>query len=140
LGDVSRIVLVAALGAVALAAAQAAAAKGPDHARVCGADRCASLRGPAARALLDWGGQAALEQLPAPRRVPFFRLTLFEHNKPTWKLVYAPSLRRVRITQLDVFPFGSLAPYWRTVTRNGLSALARATKGLTPFPASTSWR
>jgi len=139
-GDVSRIVLAAALAAVALVAAEAADAKGPDRARVCGADRCASQRGPAVRALLDWGGNAAIEQLPTPRRVAFYRLTLFDHNRPTWKLVYAPSLGQVRITQLDVFPFGSVAPYWRAVTREGLSALARATRGLGAFPASSSWR
>jgi hypothetical protein len=139
-GDVSRIVLAAALAAVALVAVEAADAKGPDRARVCGADRCASLRGPAVRVLLDWGGQAAFEQLPTPRRVPFYRLTLFDHNRPTWKLVYVPSLRQVQITQLDVFPFGSVEPYWRAVTRDGQSALARATKGLRAFPAPASWR
>jgi hypothetical protein len=139
LGDVSRIAPAAALATVALVVAQAADAKGPDRAVVCGADRCASLRGPAVAGLLDWGGQAGFEQLPAPRRVPFYRLTLFDHGRPAWKLVYAPSLGRVRITQLDIYPFGSTAPYWRAVTSVGTSALARATRGLAPFPAPKSW-
>jgi hypothetical protein len=136
----SRIALAATLVTFALVVAQAADAKGPDRARVCGADRCALLRGPAVVGLLDWRGQAGFEQLPAPRRVPFYRLTLFDHGRPAWKLVYAPSLERMRITQLDVYPFGSVAPYWRAVTSDGTSALARVTRGLAPFPAPTSWR
>jgi hypothetical protein len=140
LGDVGRIALAAALATIALVVAQAADAKGPDGAWVCGADRCASLRGPAVAGLLDWGGQAGFEQLPAPRRVPFYRLTLFDHGRPAWKLVYVPSVERVRITQLDVYPFGSVAPYWRAVTTDGTSALARVTRGLAPFPAPKSWR
>jgi hypothetical protein len=136
----NRIAVACALTAVVLGAPSSAEAKGPDHARACGADRCASLRGPAVAALLDWGGQSAFEQLPAPCRVPFYRLTLYDHGRPAWKLVYAPSIGRVRISQLDVYPFGSLAPYWRAVTLGGTSALARATKGLRPFPAPSSWR
>jgi hypothetical protein len=137
---VSRIALAAALGAVVLAASPAADAKGPDRARVCGGDRCASIRGASVPALLDWSGQSAFEQLPAPRRVPFYRLTLYDNGRPTWKLVYAPSVGRVRITQLDVYPYGSIAPYWRAVTLPGTSALTRATRGLRPFPAPSSWR
>jgi hypothetical protein len=136
----NRIAVACALTVVVLGVPSAAQAKGPDHARVCGADRCTSLRGPAVAALLDWGGRSAFEQLPAPRRVPFYRLTLYDRGRPAWKLVYAPSIGRLRISQLDVYPFGSLAPYWRTVTPDGTSALARATKCLRPFPASSSWR
>jgi hypothetical protein len=135
-----RIGPLAVLAAAALAAPLAALAKGPDRASVCGADRCGSVRGPAVAALMDWGGRSGFEQLPAPRRVPFYRLTLYDRGRPAWKLVYAPSVGRVRITQLDVYPFGTIAAYWRAVTPAGKSALGRATRGLRPFPAPSSWR
>jgi hypothetical protein len=135
-----RIGLLSVLVTAALAAPLAASAKGPDRARVCGADRCTAVQGLGARALLDWGGQAGFEILPAPRRVPFYRVTLYDHGHPVWRLVYAPSVRRVRITQLDVYPFGTVAPYWRAVTFGGRFALARATHGLRPIPAPSSWR
>jgi hypothetical protein len=135
-----RIGLLAVLAAAALAAPLGASAKGPDSASVCGADRCAALRGAGVPALMDWGGPAGFEQLPAPRRVPFYRMTLYDHGRPAWKLVYAPSVGRVRITQLDVYPFGTVAPYWRRVTPAGKSVLGRATRGLRPFPALSSWR
>ena len=135
-----RIGLLSVLMAAALAAPLAASAKGPDRARVCGANRCTAVQGFAARALLDWGGQAGFEILPAPRRVPFYRVTLYDHGHPVWRLVYAPSVRRVRITQLDVYPYESIAPYWRALTPAGTSALARVTRALRPFPAPSSWR
>jgi len=135
-----RIGLLSVLVAAALAAPVAASAKGPDRARVCGANRCTAVQGFAARALLDWGGQAGFEILPAPRRVPFYRVTLYDHGHPVWRLVYAPSARRVRITQLDVYPFGTVPPYWRAVTFGGRFRLARVTHGLRPFPAPSSWR
>jgi hypothetical protein len=135
-----RIGLLSMLSAAALAAPLAASAKGPDHARVCGANRCTAVQGFAARALLDWGGQAEFEILPAPRLVPFYRVTLYDRRRPVWRLVYAPSARRVRITQLHVYPYEAIAPYWRAVTPAGTSALARVTRGLRPFPAPNSWR
>jgi hypothetical protein len=134
-----RIGLLSVLATTALAAPLAASAKGPDRARVCGADRCTAVQGSAARALLDWGGQAGFEILPAPRRVPFFRVTLYDRGHPVWRLVYAPSVGRVRITQLDVYPYEAIAPYWRAITPAGKSALGRSTRELRPFPAPRSW-
>jgi hypothetical protein len=139
-GVVRRITIAAALTVFALATPLVAEAKGPTLARVCGADRCASIRGPAVRAFLDWGGVAGFEQLPAPRTVPFYRLTLYDRGRPSWRLLYAPSARRVRITQLSVYPFDTVAPYWRAVPPAGTSAFSRATRGLKPFPAPRSWR
>src|SRR5262245_54496412 len=135
-----RIGLLSVLVATALAAPLAASAKGPDRARVCGADRCATVQGFAARALLDWGGQAGFEILRAPRRVPFYRVTLYDRGHPVWRLVFAPSIRRVRITQLDVYPYEAIAPYWRALPPAGNAAFGRATRGLRPFPAPSSWR
>jgi hypothetical protein len=136
----SRIGLVATLVASALAAPLAADAKRPARASACGADRCATIRGSQVMRLLDWGGQAPFEQLPAPRRVPFYRVTLYDRGQPTWRLLYAPSVGRLRIAQLDVYPYGSVGPYWRALTPAGTWALTRATHGLRPFPAPTSWR
>ena len=120
--------------------APAALAKGPDQARACGAVRCVSIHGTAAAALLDWGGQSEFDLLPAPRRVPYSRITLYERGTHTWEFLYAPSVSRVRITELDVYPFGSIAPYWRAVTSEGRAAFTRVIRGLTPFAAARTWR
>jgi hypothetical protein len=67
--------------------APAALAKGPDHARACGAVRCVSIHGTAAAALLDWGGQSEFDLLAAPRRVPYYRITLYERGTYTWEFL-----------------------------------------------------
>jgi hypothetical protein len=133
-------VLVLTMVAFFAPAAPAALAKGPDQARACGAVRCVSIHGTAAAALLDWGGQSEFDLLAAPRRVPYYRITLYERGTHTWEFLYAPSVSRVRITELDVYPFGSIGPYWRAVTSEGRAAFARVIRGLTPFAASRTWR
>ena len=107
---------------------------------MCGARGRLSVRGPPVPAVLDWSGRSEFAQPPAPRRVPFYRLTIHERSRQAWLLLYAPSVARVRITQLGVYPYGSIAPYRRSVTPEGVSPLARATHGLTPFPSPSSWR
>jgi hypothetical protein len=137
--DMRRTTLLA-VALVALAVPLAARAKGPDRASVCGTDRCTSFRGSEVNSLLDWGRGSGIAQLPAPSRAPFYRLTLYEGGRPTWQIVYAPSVERGRITQLDVYPYRSVAPYWRRVTPDGRAALSRVTRGLQPFPAPSAWR
>ena len=136
----SRTALAVVLAAAALAAPLAADAKGPDRASVCGADRCVSIRGSSVTGILDWSGRPGFDQLPAPHRVPFYRLTLYDRGRPAWLVLYAPSVARIRVTQLGVYPYGSIGPYWRSVTPGGASALARAKHGLRPFPTPASWR
>jgi hypothetical protein len=98
------------------------------------------FRGSEVGRLLDWAGGSAYAQLPPPSRAPFYRLTLYEGGRPAWRIVYAPSVARARITQLDVYPYRSVAPYWRWVAPDGRAALSRVTRGLQPFPAPSAWR
>jgi hypothetical protein len=128
-----------ALVAAALAA-PAALAKGPDGARACGAHRCTSIRGSSVGALFDRSGRPGFEQLAAPRRVPYYRVTLYERGKAVWQFLYAPSVSRVRITELGVYPFGPVAPYWRAVTSAGRAVFGRVVGGLVPFAAPRGWR
>jgi hypothetical protein len=118
--------------------APAALANGPG--RACGAVRCVSIHGTAAVALLDWGGQPEFDLRAAPRRVPYYRITLYDAGTRTWEFLYAPSVSRVRITEPDVYPFGSIAPYWRAVTSEGRAACARVIRRMTPFAAPRTWR
>ncbi len=132
--------LLALVLALAAVTAPAALAKGPERARACGAVRCASIHGPAAEALLDWSEQPEFDLLAAPRRTTYYRITLYEHGTRTWEFLYAPTVSRVRVTEPDVYPFGSVAPYWRAVTPEGRTAFARVIRGLTPFAAPRTWR
>ena len=73
-------------------------------------------------------------------RVPYYRITLYERGTCTWEFLYAPSVSRVRITEPDVYPFGSIAPYWRAVTSDGRAACAGVIRRMTPFAAPRTWR
>jgi hypothetical protein len=118
----------------------AAQAKGPNLARICGASGCSAIRGElTVSALLAWTG-TGFTLLDAPRPAPYYRFSLYDRGQPAWQLVYVPARHRIRIGQLDVYPYGStLGPYWRSVTAEGRRALARATRGLSPFPAPRAW-
>jgi hypothetical protein len=131
-------VLVVVLTAVLVPPAQA---KGPNLARVCGASGCSAIRGEVAvDGLLAWTG-AGFTLLDTPPPAPYYRFTLYDRGQPAWQLLYVPSLHRLRIWELSVYPYGSnMGPYWRSVTAEGARTLAKATRGLDPFPTPGAWR
>jgi hypothetical protein len=81
-----------------------------------------------------------------PRAAPFFRLVVEQAapdagKKITWTLLYAPTRNAMRITQNRVPPYHTgIGPYWRAIPASARTGLRRATAGLDPFPASSTWQ
>lgn len=137
-----RVATLLAGSLLAVALAGSAGAKGPFEGRLYGSSGCVALRGYAATAPFTSWWPRRFAQRPAPRPAPFFRIVLRQSipdgGEPvTWTLLYVPQRGAMRIVQSRVPPYAAgVGPYWRTVPASARAALARATEGTTPFPAS----
>jgi hypothetical protein len=123
--------LVAALGTAGIAAA-----KGPDRARVCG-KTCRTISGDVnVYPLLGSWAEGAFVEADRPRRAPFFTFALDSTRGETgrWQIVWVPSKRLMRVTQVAVPPYqlDTVGPYWRPVPTAARGAFAAATHGLRP--------
>jgi hypothetical protein len=141
---VRRLAPLAILG-TALALAGIAAAKGPDRAVVCGRGTCRVVVGAREIApLLETWWSGPFTQARVPRPAPYFRLTLESTYGASgrWVLVWVPSKKLLRVTQIAVPPYEtqSVGPYWRSVPPAARAAFASATRGLEPHPAVAGWR
>ena len=117
-----------------LAAAGSAAAKGPDRARVCGTS-CRTITGDVnVYPLIDAWAQGAFAEADSPRRARFFAFTIDSTRRESgrWQIVWVPSKRLMRVTQVAVPPYqlDKVGPYWRPVPGAARSVFAAATRGL----------
>jgi hypothetical protein len=140
---VRRLVPLTVLG-TALALTGIAAAKGPDRALVCGRGTCRVIAGAREIApLLETWWSGPFTQAGVPRPAPYFRITLEPTSGESgrWLLVWVPSKRLLRVTQIAVPPYEtqSVGPYWRPVPPAARAAFASATRGLEPHPPVTGW-
>jgi hypothetical protein len=123
--------LVSALVLVVLAAPPAAAAKGVQDARVCGADGCVTAPLNADTYVLFEGGTPVAA--PA-RRAPFFelryrRMTGESHDidaLESVRMIYVPSAGLLRADDGQ----------WLQADRRAAAAMRRALTGTEPFPAA----
>ena len=136
----------AALTAVAvlLVFAGAAAAKGPDRARVCGA-KCRTITGDRqVYPLIDSWSSKRFVQADVPRPAPYFTFSIDSTRGESgrWLLVWVPSKRLMRVTQTGVPPYqtATLGPYWRPVPPAARSRFAGAARGLRPHAPVRGWR
>ena len=117
-----------------------AAAKGPDRANVCGWQRCRMLSGEAAASpLLTSWWLTPFDGAAAPTPAPSYRFTLHSARagEGRWFIVWVPSAREMRVTQVGVYPYlQRIGPYWRAVPPNARRVFRRVTSGLRPYPAS----
>ena len=132
--------------AIAVVFAAPVAAKGPAEGDLCGRSGCVPLRGyQATEPFTRWWSRPFTER-PTPVPAAFFRIVLRQdapdgHQPIKWTLLYVPQRSAMRILQSRVPPYAAgVGPYWRTVPPTARSALARATRGITPFRAPTAWR
>ena len=130
-----RLAALALLG-TALAVAGVAAAKGPDRARVCGTT-CRTITGDEnVWPLLGTWAEGPFVQADAPRRAPFFifKIDSLQGASGRWILVWVPSKRLLRVTQIAVPPYQleTVGPYWRPVPAATRAVFADATRGLHP--------
>ena len=139
-----RLIPLAILG-TALALTGIAAAKGPDRVRICGSGPCRVVLGEREVApLLETWWSGPFTQASAPRPAPYFTLRLDSTRIAIgrWLLVWVPSKRLLRVTQIAVPPYetASVGPYWRPVPAAARAAFASGTRGLRPHPAVAGWR
>jgi hypothetical protein len=128
-----RLAALALLG-TALAVTGVAAAKGPDRARVCGTT-CRTITGDQnVWPLLGAWLEGTFVQADAPRLAPFFtfKIDSTRGESGRWVLVWVPSKRLLRVTQIAVPPYQleTVGPYWRRVPAATRAAFAAATRGL----------
>jgi hypothetical protein len=140
---VKRIVALGILG-TALAVTGAAASKGPDRARVCGAS-CRTITGDRqVYPLLDAWGSKPFAQADRPRPAPYFTFSIdsTRGGSGRWLLVWVPSKRLMRVTQIVVPPYetATVGPYWRPVPAAARAAFTSAARRLRPHPAVRGWR
>ena len=136
----------AALTTVAalLVFAGGAAAKGPDRARVCGT-KCRTIIGDRqVYPLLDTWGSRPFVQADIPRSAPYFTFSIDSTRGVSgrWLLVWVPSKRLMRVTQIAVPPYqtATVGPYWRPVPPAARSTFAGAARGLRPHAPVRGWR
>jgi hypothetical protein len=126
-------------GAVLLALAGAAAAKGPVAATLCGASGCTQVSdlGPINPMWLP----TALIEAPAP--APFYTLRASSPGPEgfDWSLVYVPSRRAVRFENRGPSHPAAYVTgrYWVSMSDATASSLETIAAGIEPFPASESW-
>jgi hypothetical protein len=137
-----RVVLVTVLG-TALAVAGAAAPKEPDRAEVCGTT-CRWIYGEQQvwRLIGDWPA-VPFVQAKTPKPAPYFTFSIDSTRETAhWLLVWAPSRRLVRITQVAVPPsqLEQVGPYWRAVPAAARAVFTDATRGLRAHAPSNGWR
>jgi hypothetical protein len=121
--------IVPAVLAAALLVPSAAGAKELSAATVCGAHRCATFHDRDTLQALAEGGNATT----APkRRAPFYsmRFTVKVEGASDghWSIAYVPSAGLIRAGEEGDYS-------WMDVAPAGRRALARVTRGLSPFPA-----
>ena len=125
---------------LALALASSAAAKGPDHATICGAASCIAIDGDIkVYSLLDWQARPFLVR-DAPRPAPYYAVTLRDWGK----ILYVPQRGLMRVWQGphaygNFAPGSSSAPYWRAVPAYLRATYAKLVRGLAPRPAPAHW-
>jgi hypothetical protein len=120
----------------ALGAAGIAAAKGPDRARVCG-KTCRTISGDVnVYPLLGSWAEGTFAEANRPRRASFFTFAIDSTQGETgrWQIVWVPSKRLMRVTQVGVPPYQleTVGPYWRGVPAAARGVFAAATHGLRP--------
>jgi hypothetical protein len=133
--------VVSVVGGLALLASGSAAAKGPDFARICGASSCTTVRGEfAVQPLISWW-YTPFSQRGAPRPAPYYAIKLRDPSGIRWVLLYVPGRHAMRIWQNRVPPYNqAFGPYWRTVPRTAMRAIARLVSKVRPYGAKRSWR
>jgi hypothetical protein len=134
--------LLALFAAAALLAAPAAAAKGPDTARICGVSQCITVTS------VDRVNDLALMSSgfgmrTAPRPEPFFTIELTSSRQEAvrWSFLYVPSASAIRIIRADFSGTfrQNTSPAWVSPSRSVATAYANATATMEPYPADAEW-
>jgi hypothetical protein len=119
--------------AAALAIAPSAYGKGDMTAEVCGAARCVPVADRADLGFLHSTGGTRGSPAAAPFYVVRFRGRAVGGSSDSWSYIWVPSVRAQRAND---FGHGSVS--WRSA-RFLAPLLGPMTKGLEPYPASSTW-
>jgi hypothetical protein len=118
----------------ALGMAGIAAAKGPDRARVCGM-ACRTITGD--QNVWPFVGtwlEGSFAEVDPPRQARFFTFAIDSTRGESgrWQIVWVPSKRVMRVTQVAVPPYqlDKVGPYWRPAPFAARGVFAAATRGL----------
>jgi hypothetical protein len=138
-----RLAVLGILG-LALAVTGVAAPKGPDRARACGST-CRWITGEQqVWPLLGTWLEGTFAQADTPPAAPYFTFAIDSTRGESgrWRIVWAPSKRLMRVTQIAVPPYetATVGPYWRPAPRAARIEFAAATRGLRPHRAVRGWR
>ena len=116
------------IAVLALTLTASAAAKGPDHASICGATRCVAIRGDIkVYSLLDWKA-TPFQILAAPKPGPYYLITIRDWGT----ILYLPQRNLIRMKD-------ATGPYWRGLPGYLRPEYAEVTRGLAPRPAPAAW-
>ena len=128
------------IAALALVVVASAAAKGPDHASICGATRCVAVQGDRhVYALVDWMA-APFAVVDAPKPAAYYAIEIRDWGQ----LLYLPHRNVMRIWQ-GPHAYGYFAPdstsasYWRALPRSARAMYAKLVRGLAPRAAPARW-
>jgi hypothetical protein len=129
-----------AVAVLALTLTASAAAKGPDHASICGASRCFEVNGDIkVYSLLDWQGKPFMV-VDAPKPAPYYAISLRNWGK----ILYLPTRNLIRVWQGphaygEFAPGSSSAPYWRVLPNYLRTTYTKLVRGLKPRTAPSHW-